>query len=328
MFDAAGLTEHLLAVYRTLLQQPELGRSSRLGDLASALGQSEGETSSDLEELRELGFVVPSWIEGVEYPLDPSVTFGRLAARRQQEIDALNDELRSDQLAASRFTADLANFLVQRKSQDVEILEGRELANQRMQRFNPTKSIWGLIQADAVTTIDPDTFPDKPYLAAGVEIRYLYPESYWKRPGVPEFLAFLAGQGGKVRITPSVPFRLVIFDADSAVLGINPDDHTVGAVVHHSRAVVRMAEELFLSYWDRAAEPFGEQQLARAGDISAQEAEFLRLLVRGATDEQVARKLGVSMRTVRRIAAKLSEQVGASGRFELGVRAAQRGWVD
>ena len=44
--------------------------------------------------------------------------------------------------------------------------------------------------------------------------------------------------------------------------------------------------------------------------------------------KQVARKLAISMRTVRRMVAKLSEQVGASGRFELGVRAAQRGWVD
>ncbi|TCC04387.1 helix-turn-helix transcriptional regulator [Kribbella soli] len=125
-----------------------------------------------------------------------------------------------------------------------------------------------------------------------------------------------------------MPFRLVIFDRESAVMGINPDDSSVGAVVHHSRPVVRMAEELFLSLWDQGFEPFAEEQRARDGGISAQEAEFLRLLVHGATDEQVARKLGVSMRTVRRIAAKLSEQVGASGRFELGVRAAQRGWVD
>lgn len=111
-------------------------------------------------------------------------------------------------------------------------------------------------------------------------------------------------------------------------MGIDPEDNAVGAVVHHSRAVVRMAEELFLGLWDRGFEPFAEQQRAREGGISAQEAEFLRLLVHGATDEQVGRKLGVSLRTVRRIAAKLSEQVGASGRFELGVRAAQRGWVD
>ncbi|WP_442913971.1 LuxR C-terminal-related transcriptional regulator [Kribbella sp. NBC_00482] len=89
-----------------------------------------------------------------------------------------------------------------------------------------------------------------------------------------------------------------------------------------------MARELFLSYWTRGVNPFEGEQRAREGGISSQESEFLRFLVQGATDEQAARKLGVSMRTVRRMAARLSEQVGASGRFELGVRAAQRGWVD
>ncbi|WUJ74526.1 helix-turn-helix transcriptional regulator [Kribbella soli] len=328
MFDSAGLTEHLLAVYRTLLQRPELGRGSRLSDLAVELGQSEDETSRDLEKLRELGFLVPSWIEGVEYPLDPSLTFGRLAARRQQEIEALSKELRSDQLAADRFTADLANSLVQRTTRDVEILEGRELANQRMQRFSPTRSVWGLIQSDASTVLDPEHFPDKQHLERGIEMRYVYPESYWKRSGARELAHFVFSLGGKVRLAPSVPFRLTIFDGASAVMGIDPDDTSVGAVVHHSRAVVRMAEELYLSFWNRAIDPFKDEQPARGSGVSAQEAEFLGLLVRGATDEQVARKLGVSMRTVRRIVAKLSEQVGASGRFELGVRAAQRGWVD
>ncbi|WP_371406714.1 helix-turn-helix transcriptional regulator [Kribbella sp. NBC_00662] len=328
LFDSSGLTAELLAVYRTLLQKPELGRDTRLSELAAELDQTEDETAHNLQALRELGFLVPSWIEGVEYPLDPSLTFGRLAARRQQEIEALSDELRSDQLAADRFTADLANFLVQRTTRDVEILEGRELANQRMQRFRPKKSIWGINQVDRVVNMDPHVLPDRPHLERGIEIRYIYSEAFWKRPGAPEFVHLLTSLGGTVRIAPSVPFRLVIFDDESAVMGIDPDDHTVGAVVHHSPAVVRLAMELHLSLWDRAVDPLKEQRWAREGGISAQEAEFLRLLVHGATDEQVARKLGVSMRTVRRIAAKLSEQVGASGRFELGVRAAQRGWVD
>ncbi|MER7245976.1 helix-turn-helix transcriptional regulator [Kribbella sp. NPDC000426] len=328
MFDSSGLTEELLAVYRTLLQKPEFGRESRLNELAAELEQTEAETARDLEKLRELGFLVPSWIDGVEYPLDPSVTFSRLAARRQQEIESLSNELRSDQLAADKFTADLANFLVQRTTPDVEILEGRELANQRMQHFEPKKSIWGINEGDRVVNMDPKVLPDRHHLDRGIEIRYIYSEAFWKRPGAPEFVQLLTSLGGTVRITPSVPFRLVIFDDESAVMGIDPDDHTVGAVVHHSRAVVRLAMELHLNLWDRAVDPLKEERWAREGGISAQEAEFLRLLVHGATDEQVARKLGVSMRTVRRIAAKLSEQVGASGRFELGVRAAQRGWVD
>lgn len=328
MFDSAGLTEDLLAVYRLLLQQPELGRDTRLSELAAELRRTEVETSRDLQKLRDLGFVVPSWIEGVEYPLDPALTFGRLADSQRQEIDALSEQLRTDQLAAGRFTADLANYLVQRTTGDVEILQGRELANQRMQRFRPEKTSWGLIRDPGQLTWDPETFPDRKHLERGVEMRYIYPESYFKRARGREFLEFIASLGGKIRIAPSVPFRLIIFDSETAVMAIDPDDSAVGAVVHHSRAVVRMAMELHLSYWDRGVDPFKQQPAARESGISTQEAEFLRLLVHGATDEQVARKLGVSMRTVRRMAAKLSEQVGASGRFELGVRAAQRGWVD
>ncbi|MFG1906443.1 hypothetical protein [Kribbella sp. NPDC048928] len=328
MFDSSGLTEDLLAVYRVLLQRPDLGHAKHLDELASELELTVEKTSRDLQRLRDLGFVVPSMIEGFEYPLDPAVTFGQLAADRQQEIDELTAQLRTDQLAASKFTANLANFLVQRTTRDVEILQGRELANQRMQRFRPTKSMWGLMQDGSTANWNPEAFPDRNHLENGVEMRYIYAESYWKRPGAREILEFIAGLGGKIRIAPSIPFRLIIFDNESAVMGIDPEDNAVGAVVHHSRAVVRMAEELFLGLWDQGFTPFAGEQWAREGGISGQEAEFLRLLVHGATDEQVGRKLGVSLRTVRRIAAKLSEQVGASGRFELGVRAAQRGWVD
>jgi DNA-binding CsgD family transcriptional regulator len=328
VFDSYGLNEQCLELYRTLLQRPDLGRSARLQDLADYLGRTEGDTARDLEALRELGLLVPSWIEGWEYPLDPSVAFERFAARRQREIDDLSDALRSEQLAMGQFISDYANFAVQKSARDIEVLEGRERANQRMQRFRPTKSGWGLITADAATAFDPDNFPDRLHLERGVELRYIYPESFWKKRAAQDLIEFLFQLGGKIRIVPSTPFRLILFDGESAVMAIDPDDTNAGAVVHHSPAVVRLAEELFLSLWNRGVNPFDAQEQAREGGITAQEAEFLRLLVRGATDEQVARKLGVSMRTVRRMAAKLSEQVGASGRFELEVRAAQRGWVD
>ena len=92
--------------------------------------------------------------------------------------------------------------------------------------------------------------------------------------------------------------------------------------------MVNLAQELFLKYWAAADDAFIRSAPRERDGITAQDTELLKLLVQGATDEQVARRLGVSMRTVRRMVSKLSEQVGASGRFELGVRAAQRGWVD
>jgi DNA-binding CsgD family transcriptional regulator len=224
------------------------------------------------------------------------------------------------------FISDYGNFLTEKSAGDVEIFEGSERANQRMQRFQPTKSIWGLLVADTLLRSDFENSPDRVHLDRGVEIRYLFPESFFRKSGVGDFIVRMVEFGGKVRITPSVPFRLIIFDNEAAVMGIDPEDSSIGAVVHHSNAVVRLATEIFQQFWRTARDPF-DTPVEQHG-ISAQVSELLRLLVQGATDEQVARRLGVSMRTVRRIVAKLSGQVGASGRFELGVRAAQRGWVD
>lgn len=117
--------------------------------------------------------------------------------------------------------------------------------------------------------------------------------------------------------------RLVIFDGESAAMPLDPDDHSAGAVIHHSRPVLHLATSMFAHYWRTATDIFGDEQ-STDNEITAQEAELLQLLVEGATDEQAGRKLGVSLRTVRGMAAKLSEQAGAWGRFELGVRAAQR----
>ena len=237
--------------------------------------------------------------------------------------------LRHDQQAASHFVADYSEFVRQSDVADIEVLEGRDKAYQRMQHFQPTKSVWAILPPPYVApSHEPHESPDIPFLERGVDGRALMAESVLNITAIRRHFRYLLGFGSQFRTMPTVPPKLVIFDGESVVLGIDPDDPSVGVVVHHSRAVVRMAEELFLSYWDRAVDPFAANRLERQGGINDQERAFLGLLVQGSTDEQVGRKLGVSLRTVRRVAAKLSEQVGASGRFELGVRAARRGWVD
>ncbi|MEV0794151.1 LuxR C-terminal-related transcriptional regulator [Kribbella sp. NPDC050459] len=329
MFDSLGFSETTLLVYRAVLQQPLLARRSDMPDLCLQLGLSEETIQAEMDRMRELGLIVPRWTAVDEdYPLHPAIGFERLAAKRQEQIDEMAGALRSDQQAAGRFIADYSEFLQQTSSHEVEVYRGRDRAHQRMQHFQPTKSVWGLLTDPEPSDREPSDSPDIPLLERGVEIRTIYPESALKHASIRKYARYVIDRGVKIRVTPSLPMKILIFDGESAVMGIDPDDTAVGAVVHHSRAVVRVAEELFLSYWHKAVDPFELPYTKADREITAQESEFLRLLVQGGTDEQVARKLGVSLRTVRRIAAKLSEQVGASGRFELGVRAAQRGWVD
>ncbi|WP_427886302.1 helix-turn-helix transcriptional regulator [Kribbella sp. GL6] len=321
-----------LAVYRVLLQEPSLALRSRLADLCAHLKLPEQAVAVALGLLRDFGLLVPRWnMPDEEYPLHPSVGLERLATQRQKQLDAFTAELRHDKLAAGQFIADYAEFLAGRTARDVEVLEGSERAYERMQQFRPLKSAWAMLPyvGGEVPDRHPNERPDQPHLERGVETRYLIVEAQMKRRIFRDgYFFYFSEYGAKVRTTPSLPMKLLIFDSESAVMGIDPDDTSVGAVVHHSRAVVRLAEEMFLQYWENADDAFGEATPRRTRGITAQEGELLKLLVQGATDEQVARKLAISMRTVRRIVAKLSEQVGASGRFELGVRAAQRGWVD
>jgi DNA-binding CsgD family transcriptional regulator len=197
-----------------------------------------------------------------------------------------------------------------------------------MQHFEPINSMWAMLPPDRMPLRrTPDQSGDIRHLERGIDARYLVVESQLKVRGVREYFDYIQHYNVEVRAVPSVPLKMIIFDGEAAVVGIDPDNNPLGAMVHHSKAVLRIAVDLYEHYWQRAR-LVAESAVQQENDITAQEGEFLRLLVQGGTDEQVGRKLGISLRTVRRIAAKLSEQVGASGRFELGVRAAQRGWVD
>jgi hypothetical protein len=278
LFESLGLTDSTVAVYRECLQNPRLLNQTEFSELSEKLELPAHEVTAEINHLRN--------------PLHPSVAFERLAARRQQEIDDLAAHLKNDEVAAIQFVADYSDFLVQRTARDIEVLEGRERAHQRMQDSQPTKSSLGMLPASKVPSGKPSESPDQPLLERGIDTRYLFPESALKIREVREVCEHLVEYGAKVRTAASVPMRLIIFDGDAAIMGIDPDDTSVGAVVHHSKAIVRLAQELFLHYWKHADEPLADRS-SNSREISSQEAEFLSLLVQGATDEQVGRKLGV-----------------------------------
>ena len=61
--------------------------------------------------------------------------------------------------------------------------------------------------------------------------------------------------------------------------------------------------------------------------LTASEQELLRLLGKGLTDEAAAKRLGVSLRTVKRRMEDLMRRLEAGSRFEAGLKAGQRGWL-
>src|SRR5262249_4815121 len=168
--------------------------------------------------------------------------------------------------------------------------------------------------------------PNQDLLRRGVRMRTVYLHSVRNDHRTLDHVTWLADSGARVRLAPTLPVRMIIMDRRRAVLPSDAADPSAGAVVVSGQGTVAALCALFESVWETAT-PFGTEPPHTPGDMPPQETEVLRLLASGLTDEAVARRMGVSPRTARRIAAELMHRLDAQSRFEAGAHAVQDGWL-
>ena len=327
MLEPLGLDEDTYAVYHALLREPD-GTPEQI---AALVNRPLGEIHRILDELRKLDLVVPTWTNPeVEHAVHPRVGLTGLVSRRRSELNKMLGELSEAEASAEIMAEQYNELLTARTSGDVEVLKGRANASRRVEELGAKAkdTFWGLIPGHVDDIVAPvEESPDLPLLERGIKMRTVYLQSMTVSKQGLEFAAFMHKQGNEVRATPTLPMRLLIIDQEITVMPLNPEVESAGAVIHRSPAVVALALSLFDSYWSRASELFAPEDRDDDSPLTPHEAEVLRLLAGGAKDEQVARLLGISLRTARRITANLSDRLDATSRFELGVAAAKRGWV-
>jgi DNA-binding CsgD family transcriptional regulator len=160
-------------------------------------------------------------------------------------------------------------------------------------------------------------------VAQGRRSRAIYPvRALYDAPEV--LLARLAA-GEEVRILPDLPTRLLVVGDTHAVVPEPLGLADLPLAVVRQRGVVEAMTWWFEELWGRAAVPSLAEHAAEPG--SDLRRFLLEQLAAGAHDEQIARKLGISLRTVRRRVAALMTELGVDSRFQAGVEAARRGWV-
>ena len=160
---------------------------------------------------------------------------------------------------------------------------------------------------------------------ADIRIYKLYSPAAVADPDVAGHLRSIVAAGGLVRVTSStLPHETMIVDGRIAVLagtgaGATRDFSvgTVPDVVHNVRSLV-------LGAW-QAATPLADHLAASPPHLGEQGLTILRSLSAGQKDEAAARQLGLSVRTYRRRVAELMDALGASSRFQAGVRARELG---
>ncbi|MGW2223207.1 LuxR C-terminal-related transcriptional regulator, partial [Nonomuraea sp. NPDC001684] len=165
-------------------------------------------------------------------------------------------------------------------------------------------------------------------LARGVRVRALHAQSSFAQPVPRGFVDRWTRQGREVRAAPVVPTRMLIYDRHTAGVQADPADLDSGALVIRGGGVVRSLASLYDNCWMAASEPKDVPGSSDAGALTEQQRAVLRLLAVGAKDSALARTLGVSTRTVTRVVGEVSTLLGATSRFQAGVRATRLGWLD
>ena len=158
-------------------------------------------------------------------------------------------------------------------------------------------------------------------MATGRRSRAIYPVRALTE--APDALRTRARLGEQVRVMSEVPTRMFIFGDAHAVLP-EPLGFADEPRVHvRQRSIVAALSMWFELLWSRAA-PVPELE---SGGHPDERRFLLEQLMAGVTDEVIARKLGIGLRTVRRRIAALMSDLGVDTRFQAGVEAARRGWL-
>jgi sugar-specific transcriptional regulator TrmB len=155
---------------------------------------------------------------------------------------------------------------------------------------------------------------DQEMLRRGVRMRTLYQHTARHHPPTQEYVRRMTGEGAEVRTLSQLFGRMIAFDNDTVF--IPHQDDPDAAIVLHDPSTVAYLCAVFDHAWT-LAEPYS----AAWPDSSARDEvkqAIVRLLAEGMKDEQVARRLGMSLRTCRKHIAEIMDQLGAYSRFQAG----------
>ena len=166
-----------------------------------------------------------------------------------------------------------------------------------------------IIREQVLTRLD-DVRAD--FEARGYGMRVLTTMDEVSRPENADVAPALLSIGVEVRVAPTVPSWFYVDDGIVAAIPLQwgAGGPVNGMLAIHNPSIIGMLSQYFERLW-ALARPL---PLAHHGWESV-----LELLAQGRTDEQIADTLGLGVRTVRRRIAEAMDDLGALGRFELGM---------
>jgi len=321
-----GLNTSQAAVYTALLRL----QRARSPEVAEAVDQPEERVEPELRELMRLGVVDAH--DGRYLARHPAAALSSLIAPRLERIAQETRQI--EQLLASIGT------LARHYDAGQDFRSGRLV----IEPHGGAEALWATVtaalranQGAEIIIVIPDrrTVHDLVRLygprwiaaqrEALISSRAIVPVGTLTVPGAQQMFDGLTEAGARVRTLDAPPSWYMALGGETAWLpvrwGGNLPDGAYNFRLVHSPLVVAVLRTLFKELWARAVplqRPNGGYGVLRV----------LRLAAQGLSDEMIARQLGVCVRTVRSRFAEAMAELGVRSRFQAGVEAARRGWLD
>lgn len=314
ILEAVGLTALEERTYLLLLDQPGLTAT----EIAELIGQPERLAAACLSELEARG-VVGRLPDGPGYlPSPPEGAIAELIARK-------HDELRLAEGSIARLVRRAREGVARRghRGMIVETITGEDALAERLDQLQraAVEQICGLITTTCPYLTSHRTFDQS--RSGSVSVRMVYDRRTLESPDLFEMARRQAASGGLVRVASSLPVTLVVFDRRVALV---PEfDDVQGALLVGKSALLDALLAAFEAIWDRSA-PLGYVSTERSanGPDAPEQQELLALLAAGFKDGAIARRLGLSDRTLDRRLHTLMKSLEAGTRFQAGWVAAHR----
>ncbi|MFE0774892.1 LuxR C-terminal-related transcriptional regulator [Streptomyces sp. NPDC058861] len=329
MLEPLGLDSAAERLYKSMLAHPQ----EDLAALSARLGVDEQVVHQSLHALSTLALVRPSLQEGGGYrAVSPEIAMEMILSRQQADLAAQQLRIETSRAAAAQLIAECSALTVAAAGSggDAERLIGVDVIRERLavlaSQAEQEITTFAPGGAHPAADLEASRRPNAALLDRGVRMRTIYLDSVRNHAPTLEHVNWLSSRGGQVRTAATLPVRMVIIDRRQVVLPLDTSDARTGAVLLKGDGIVAALYALFESTW-AAATPLGNAPVVNQHDLSNQEAEILRLLDTGLTDEVIAKRLGVSPRTARRLTALLMERLEARSRFEAGANAVRLGWL-
>ena len=316
-----------LAVYRYAVSSP----GWTVDQASEALGFTTRSIESAVSQLKEHCLLVQVSSERPSYAaVSPDVALAELVDPDERALLDLRARigLKRRELAglvpvfaeaSRRVSTDSAVEVLEDPGQVMSVLiEYARAASDCVLMARPGPGATADIQEDSVQK-------DVDMLRQGVRRRTLYHSSIRDHMPTRRAVEIVTAAGGEFRTLPHMPLRAVIFDSKVAVIprGRCADDRA--GLVIRDPDMIHVFVRMFDFAWE-LGDPFLTEE-AQPGQLNSIQRSILRALAAGQSDEVIARRLGISVRTCRRHIAKMLEDLGAESRFQAGVKAHRAGWI-